>query len=189
MYVPFTQFPSWLMTIVARTKGDPLTFAAAVRSQIQAMDKDQPVSNIHTMEELMARSVSPPRFYLLLLAVFAGVALLLAAVGIYGVMSYLVTQRTHEIGVRMALGAQAGDVLKLVVKQGMTVTLTGVVIGLLAALGLTRLIRNLLFGVSAADPLTLGLIAALLTVVALLACWIPARRATKVDPLIALRHE
>jgi putative ABC transport system permease protein len=189
MYVPFTQFPSWLMTIVARTKGDPLTFAAAVRSQVQAMDKDQPVSNIHTMEELMARSVSPPRFYLLLLAVFAGVALLLAAVGIYGVMSYLVTQRTHEIGVRMALGAQAGDVLKLVVKQGMTVTLTGVVIGLLAALGLTRLIRNLLFGVSAADPLTLGLIAALLTVVALLACWIPARRATKVDPLIALRHE
>jgi putative ABC transport system permease protein len=177
------------MTLVIRADGDPLKFVAAVRNQVQAVDKDQPISNINTMDALLARAVSQPRFNLLLLAIFAGLALLLAAVGIYGVMSYLVTQRTHEIGVRVALGAQTHDVIKLVVRQGMALALTGVVIGLIAAFGLTRLIKNLLFGVSATDPVTFSMIAILLSGVALLACYLPARRATKVDPIIALRQE
>jgi putative ABC transport system permease protein len=160
---------------------------AAARSQVQAVDKDQPITNIRTMEEILARSVSQPRFNLSLLAVFAGIALSLAAIGIYGVMSYLVTQRTHEIGVRMALGAQTGDVLKLVIRQGMVLALTGVLIGLIIAFGLTRLLRNLLFDVSATDPLTFFSIALLLSLVALLASYLPARRATKIDPLVSLR--
>jgi predicted permease len=189
IYIPFAQYPLSFMTLVIRTDGYPLKLVAAVRNQVQAVDKDQPISNINTMDALLARAVSQPRFNLLLLAIFAGLALLLAAVGIYGVMSYLVTQRTHEIGVRMALGAQTRDVIKLVVRQGMALTLTGVVIGLIAAFGLTRLIKNLLFGVSATDPVTFSMIAILLSGVALLACYLPARRATKVDPIVALRQE
>ena len=166
-----------------------MSFVAAVRSQVQAIDKDQPISHIRTLDELVARSVSQRRFNMLALAILAGVALLLAAVGLYGVMSYSVEQRAHEIGVRMALGAQTRDVLRLVVKQGMTLTLIGGLIGLIAALGLTRLIKNLLFGVSATDPVTFLVIAPLLALVALLACYLPARRATKVDPLMALKAE
>jgi putative ABC transport system permease protein len=177
------------MTLVARTDGAPLSFVAAVRSQVQAVDKDQPISNVRTMEERLASAVSQRRFNLILLAIFAGLALSLAAVGIYGVMSYLVTQRTHEIGVRMALGAQTRDVLSLFIRQGMTLALTGVVIGLISALGLTRLIKNLLFGVSTTDPATFSAIALLMALVALLACYLPARRAMKVDPMIALRSE
>ncbi len=191
MYTPFTQVPPFFSgrTLVARTDGDPLSFVAAVRGQVQAIDKDQPISRIHTMEELLARSVSERRFNLLLLATFAGVALLLAAVGIYGVMSYSVEQRRHEIGVRMALGAQPADVLRLLLRQGMKLVAMGVAIGLAAASAMTRLISTLLFSVRATDPVTFGAIALLLTVVALLACYIPARRATKVDPMIALRFE
>jgi putative ABC transport system permease protein len=188
IYFPFPQFRVSFQTLVVRTD-DPLSLVAAIRNQVQTIDKDQPISNIRTMEELLGRSVSQQRFSLLLMGIFAGVALALAAVGIYGVMSYLVAQRTHEIGVRMALGAQVNDVLKLVVKQGMTLTLTGVLAGLITAIGLTRLISNLLFGVSSTDLLTYISIAALLILVALAACWIPARRATKVDPLVALRCE
>jgi len=188
IYFPFMQFPASSLTVIARTNGDPLGLVAAVRSQVQAVDKDQPITNIRTMEEILARSVSQPRFNLLLLAIFAGLALSLAAVGIYGVMSYLVTQSTHEIGVRMALGAQVSDVLKLVIRQGMTLALTGIVIGLITALGLTRLIKNLLVGVSATDPVTFSVIALLMALVALLACYLPARRATKVDPLVALKY-
>jgi putative ABC transport system permease protein len=189
IYLPITQNPWPFMTLVVRTDGASMNFVAAVRGQVLAIDKGLPISNIHTMEELLERSVSQPRFNLALLAIFAGVALLLAAVGIYGVMSYLVTERTHEIGVRMALGAQARDVLKLVIRQGMTLTLAGVALGLITAFGLTRLIKSLLFGVSATDPMTFAVIAILLAGVALLACWIPARRAAKVDPMIALRYE
>jgi putative ABC transport system permease protein len=189
MYFPFTQFPSSFMTLVARTDGDPLSFVAAMRGQVQAIDRDQPVSNIHTMEELLARSVSQRRFNLLLLAFFAGVALLLAAVGIYGVMSYSVEQRTHEIGVRMALGARTADVMRLLIGHGMKLVATGVAIGLAGAFALTRLISTLLFGVRANDPLTFAVIALSLALVSLAACWIPARRATKVDPLVALRRE
>jgi len=189
MYFPFTQFPSPFMTLVARTDGDPLSLVAAARSQVQAIDRDQPISNIHTMEELLAKSVSQRRFNLLLLAIFAGVALLLAVVGIYGVMSYSVEQRTHEIGVRMALGGGAADVLRLLLGQGMKLVAIGVAIGLAAAFGLTRLISALLFDVRATDPVTFVTLALLLTVVALLACYIPARRATKVDPIVALRRE
>jgi putative ABC transport system permease protein len=189
IYIPFTQYPLAFMTLVARTDGAPLSFVAAVRSQVQAVDKDQPISNIRTMEERLAGTVSQRRFNLILLAIFAGLALSLAAIGIYGVMSYLVTERTHEIGVRMALGAQTRDVLRLVIRQGMTLALTGVVIGLITALGLTRLINNLLFGVSTTDPVTFSVIPLLMALMALLACYLPARRATKVDPLVALKYE
>jgi ABC-type antimicrobial peptide transport system permease subunit len=189
IYFPFTQVPSPFMTLVARTDGDPMNFVAAVRSQVQAIDRDQPISNVHTMEELLARSVSQRRFNLLLLTIFAGVALLLAAVGIYGVMSYAVERRTHEIGVRMALGARTGNVLRLLLGQGMKLLVMGVAIGLAAAFALTRFISTLLFGVRPTDPATFVAIALLLTVVALLACYIPARRATKVDPMVALRCE
>jgi putative ABC transport system permease protein len=189
IYVPYAQYPLAFMTLVIRTDSDPLKFVESVRKQIQAVDKDQPISNINTMDALLARTVSQPRFNLILLAIFATLALLLAAVGIYGVMSYIVTQRTHEIGVRMALGAQTRDVIKLVVSQCLALILTGVAIGLLAAFGLTRLIKNLLFGIGATDPLTFSLIAIILIGVALLACYLPARRATKVDPIVALRQE
>ncbi len=189
IYIPFTQHPLAFMTLVARTDGDPLNIVAAVRSRVQAVDQDQPISNVRTMEGRLAGAVSQRRFDLILLAIFAGLALSLAAIGIYGVMSYLVAQRAHEIGVRMALGAQTGDVLRLIIRQGMALTLTGVSIGLIAAFGLTRLLRNLLFDLSATDPLTFIVTALLLTMVALLACYLPARRATKVDPMIALRSE
>jgi putative ABC transport system permease protein len=189
LYFPFAQFPISHMTLVIRTNGDPMNLTSAVRDQVRAVDQDQPISNVNTMAELLSRTVAQPRFNLYLLAIFAGIALLLAAVGIYGVMSFIVTQRTHEIGVRVALGAQARDVINLVVRQGMTLTLIGVATGILGALALTRLIRNLLFEVSATDPITYSSIAILIMGVALLACYLPARRATKVDPIVALRQE
>jgi predicted permease len=189
LYLPLAQFPRGFMMLTVRTSGDPLQMLAAVRGQVWAVDKDQSVSNIHTMEELLANSVGSRRFNLLLLGLFALLGLALAGVGLYGVVNYTVTRRTHEIGLRMALGAQTRDVLRLVLKQGMTLTLIGAVIGLIAGFGLTRLIKNLLFDVSATDPLTFILIAALLTGVALLASYLPARRAAKVDPMVALRRE
>jgi putative ABC transport system permease protein len=160
-----------------------------VREQIWALDRQQPLYNVRTVDQVLAQSIARPRFNMLLITILAGVALVLAAVGIYGVISYSVSQRTHEIGVRMALGATAGDVQRLVVRQGMLLAGVGLGLGLLAAFGLTRVMASLLFGVSVTDPVTYLGLALLLGVIALLACYIPARRATKVNPVVALRAE
>ena len=189
VYVPHTQ-DSWRsMVLAVRTSGDPTGFTDEIRKAISAFDKDLAVSRVQTMTKIMDDSVAGPRFNMMLLAVFAGVAMVLAAVGIYGILSYAVAQRTHEIGVRMALGARAMDVLKLVVGQGLKLTLAGVAIGLGAAFAITRVMESLLYEVSATDPLTFAVIALLLAGVALVASFIPARRATKVDPMVALRYE
>jgi putative ABC transport system permease protein len=189
MFFPYRQQPARRMFVVARAAADPLSLSSALRGAVAAMDKNLAVSNVSAMEEITARSIGQERFTLLLLGVFSALALLLAVAGIYGVMSYAVAQRTHEIGVRVALGAQTRDVLKMVVTQGMALVFAGVGIGLASALALTRFIRGLLFGVSATDPMTFAGVAALLALVALVACYVPARRATKVDPMIALRCE
>jgi putative ABC transport system permease protein len=175
--------------LALRTAVGPMSLTAAVRSKVAEVDPDAAISEIAPMDALLDNSVAERRFSALLLGAFSTLALILAAIGIYGVMSYVVTQRTREIGVRMALGARSNDVLRLVIGQGMVLTLIGVAIGLIAAFGLTRLMKNLLFGVGAADPLTFASVALLLVLIALLACWIPARRATKVDPMVALRYE
>jgi predicted permease len=187
-YAPFAQDTYPYMAIALRAP-NPASYTAAIRREVQAIDKDQPVFDFETMEHIHSESIAPRRLSMVLFALFAGVAVLLAGVGIYGVMSYSVTQRTHEIGVRMALGAKQNDVLRLVVGQGITLALIGVGIGLVAAFGLTRLMTSLLFGVSATDPLTFIAISLLLTGVALGACFVPARRAAKVDPMVALRYE
>ncbi|MGH8095003.1 MAG: FtsX-like permease family protein [Chthoniobacterales bacterium] len=174
------------MGLVIRTAGDPAGFAPTVRREVQALDKDQPIYNVRTMDDVVTDSLGTRRVSMQLFAVFAIAALLLAAIGIYGVMAYSVTQRTHEIGIRMALGAQRSDVLGLVVRQGMTLAAIGVVAGLAGAFGLTRMIANLLFGVGASDPTTFIGISFLLLAVAFIACYLPARRAAKLDPVIAL---
>ena len=176
-------------SFVLRTTGDPLSLSAAVRNEMRQLDPGLPVRNLRSMDELVSRSIAPQRFNLSLLSLFSGLGLLLAAIGIYGVMAYSVSQRTHEIGLRMALGAQVADVLKLVLRQGMVLALFGVGLGLLVSIALTRLMKSLLFGVSATDPLILAGVALLMTFIALLACYLPARRAARVDPLVALRHE
>ena len=163
--------------------------STAVRNEILAVDKDQAVFNVTTLEQLLGESILVRRFFMLLLVVFALLALILAAVGIYGVMSYVVTQRTQEIGIRMALGAQASDVLKLIVRNGMTLAVMGILLGLAGAFALTRLLTGLLFGVTATDTATFAIVPTALIAVVLFACYIPARRATKVDPLVALRYE
>ncbi len=188
-YEPYTQQTFPYMTLVARAAGDPTNLTAAIRNAVLQLDKEQPIADVRTLDQLLSTSIAQQRFSMLLLGVFAAVAMLLAAVGIYGVLSYSVTQRTHEVGIRMALGAGRHDVLRLLIGHGMLLTLIGVAAGLAAAFALTRLMSTLLFDVSATDPITFGLIALLLVTVALLACWIPARRATKVDPLVALRRE
>jgi putative ABC transport system permease protein len=189
LYNSYGQTPGFFATVVVRTKVEPMSLSQAVREAVWAVDKDQPVWKVRTVESLVAYNVADKRFLMLLMGVFAGLALTITAVGQYGVVSYTVGRRTHEIGIRMALGARTGDVLRLVVKQGMRLAVLGVVIGLVASFALTRFIQSLLFGVSATDALTFLGVPALLGAVSLLACYIPARRATKVDPLIALRHE
>jgi putative ABC transport system permease protein len=175
--------------LVVRTVGDPLKLAPAVRQQVRAIDANLPVVDVMSMEQYLAESIAPRRFQMLLFGAFAAVALVLALVGIYGVISYAVSQRTHEIGIRMALGAQASDVLRMVIWRGMSLTLIGVALGLAAAFALMRIMKHLLFNVSPTDPVTFAIIALLLIGVALIASYIPARRATKVNPLQALRHE
>jgi putative ABC transport system permease protein len=188
VYIPNAQYPLDDMSLAIRAR-NPENLAPAIQRQIKAMDPDLPIINMRTMTEIVSRSVWQPRLYAILFGVFAAVALALASVGIYGVMAYSVAERKREIGIRVALGAQRRDVLKFVVAQGMTLTLIGIGIGLAAALALTKLMRSLLFEVSATDPLTFVAIAVLLSVVALAACYLPARRATKVDPMVALRCE
>ncbi len=189
IYLPHSQFPTSFDNIVVKTENDPSTLFAAVRREILAVDKDQAVYNVVTLEQLQSDSISLRRFFMFLLMVFAVLTLTLAAVGIYGVMSYAVTQRTQEIGIRMALGARSSDVLKLVVKGGIALALAGVGIGLVTALALTRLMESVLFGVTPTDALTFGIGSLGLVAVAAFASYIPARRATKVDPLVALRYE
>jgi putative ABC transport system permease protein len=188
-YLPLGQESPTSISVVVRTADDPLNAAPAVERTIHEVEKDLPVSAIRSMDQLMGSSLAARRLTLVLLAGFAVLALLLAAVGIYGVIAYSVKQRTHELGIRLALGAQTGDVLRLIMAQGLKLTLLGVVLGLFAAFALTRWMETLLFGVRPTDPVTFAVIAVVLTLVALVACWVPARRATKVDPLIALRYE
>lgn len=189
MYAHDLQNPTRSMTLVIRTALATQTLTTAIQHQVIALDKDLPMYDVKTMEQRLSNSVAQPRFRTFLLGIFAALALVLSAVGIYGVMSYSTEQRTHEIGIRVALGAQAGDVLKLVVGQGMVLTLIGVLIGLALSFALTRFLSSLLFGVSTTDPGTFVAVSALLATVALVACYIPARRAAKVDPMVALRYE
>jgi ABC-type antimicrobial peptide transport system permease subunit len=177
------------MSLVLRGAVEPSSLAPALRNAVREIDPALPVYDVMTMNERLSNSVAARRFNLLLLGGFAALALLLASVGVYGVISYVVTQRTHEIGVRMALGAQNADIARLFVKQGMALVLRGVALGSVGALALTRVMKSLLFDVSPTDPLTFAVITLLLISVALLACWIPARRATRVDLMITLRRD
>ena len=195
VFVPLTQAAEGVKgtlrqcNFILRTQGDPTLLSAAIRNEMRQLDPTVPMRNLYPLEQLVTRSVAAQRFNLILLGVFAALGLLLTAVGIYGVMAYSVSQRTHEIGLRIALGAKPGDVLKLIMKQGMALALIGVAIGIAASFALTRVIKNLLFNVSATDAFTFVGVSLALSLVALLACWIPARRATKVEPIIALRYE
>jgi len=191
VYVPYTQYP-WDLAprlLVARTASSPASVASAIRREVEALDKGQPISDVRTLDQAVGEAVADRRFTMVLLAAFAALALILAAVGIYGVISYAVAQRTHEIGIRMALGAQSADVLRLVVGRGLTLTVVGVGTGLVGALGLTHFLSSMLYGVQPTDPVTFAGVALVLTGVALLASYVPARRATKVDPMVALRYE
>ena len=191
-YVPYMQERRSFMAprdLVVRTKADPALIASAVRKAVWSVDKDQPVSNVRTLDQVFAAAISQERFQALMLGLFAALALVLACVGLYGVISYSVVQRTHEIGVRMALGAQSVDVLRLVIRQGMLLTFAGLVIGVVAGTFVTRVLTDMLFGVTPRDPLTFVGVPVLLVIVAFVACYVPARRATKVDPLEALRYE
>ncbi|HEX8679027.1 MAG TPA: FtsX-like permease family protein, partial [Chthoniobacterales bacterium] len=188
-YLPFGQSPFRQMSLVISTTLPTSSVVASVRGEVRALDAEIPVAKVSTIEQRVSESVAQPRFRTFLIGVFSAVAMLLAAIGIYGVVAYSVSQRTREIGIRMALGAQPRDVLQLAVRQGMSLTLAGIVLGVIGALGLTRLTANLLFGVGASDPATFVSISVLLAVVALLACYIPARRAARVNPMTALAHE
>ena len=188
-YLPASQAPLEDMMILVRTTTDPLSIVGAVRQAVASIDPNQPLGTVKTLEKFVDDSIAQRRLNMLLMGLFGGLAMLLSAVGIYGLLSYAVTQRTQEMGIRMALGARAGDVLKLVLRQGMTLALAGEAIGLIGAFVLTKLIRGLLFGVTPNDAMTFVIVAGVLGVVALFACYLPARRATKVDPLVALRYE
>jgi ABC-type antimicrobial peptide transport system permease subunit len=172
-----------------RTRTNPRNVVSALQGTIRSVNRSAAVSGVTTMEEVISNTIWAPRLNLMLIGLFAVLALLLGAVGIYGVMAYAVTQRTHEIGIRMALGARRYDVVKLVLSQGIRLVITGAILGLAAALGLTRLMSTLLYGVSATDPMTFSGVVVILAGVALMACYIPARRAAKVDPMVALRYE
>lgn len=188
-YLSFRQQEVAFMTLIVRTAGEPEALTRALRERIRAVDPHAPITRVRTLGDVVAGSIAQPRFYTTILTLFAGLAVLLAAIGLYGLMAYSVSRRTHEIGMRLSLGAAPGRILRMVVGQGLRLILVGCVVGLIAALALTRLLEGLLFGVSATDPATFAAIAALLVVIATLACYLPARRATRVDPLVALRSE
>jgi putative ABC transport system permease protein len=188
-YLPATQSPLTDMTLLVRTTTEPQSIVAAVRQAVWSIDPNQPIADVKTLDQIVSDSIAQPRLNMLLMTLFGGLALLLSAVGIYGLLSYAVTQRTQELGIRMALGANVADVLKLVLKQGMLLALMGEAIGLAAAFALTRLMRGLLFGVTPTDTTIFAGVVVVLTLTALVACWVPARRAAKVDPLVALRYE
>jgi putative ABC transport system permease protein len=181
--------PSWPLVLVVRTTGDPAPLADAIRSMAQSIDRNVPVSQVRTMDDVLSGTLAQPRVYTLLLVFFAALALALAAVGLYGVVSYTVTQRMHELGIRMALGAERRDVVRLVLRQGLSLTLAGTVIGLAGALAVTQVLTHLLPGVQPGDPLTLSAVALLLISVALAASYLPARRGSRVDPVVTLRYE
>lgn len=189
MYLPITQAGAGSMDMVMRATLPLASLAPSVRAALASVDADLPTGDFQPLEQIVERAVAPRRFITLLLGGFSGLALVLASLGIYGVISYSVTQRTNEIGIRMALGAQAVSVLKLIIGQGIRLTVIGLVIGLATSFAITRVMAALLFGVKATDPLTFAGIALLLGGVALVACYVPARRATKIDPLTALRYE
>jgi len=189
VYVPLREDARSDMNLVVKSRLDTATLTSEIRGDVSSVDKDEPIFNITTMNQVMTNSVATQRLTLILLGLFSVLALTLSAIGIYGVISYTVAQRTHEIGIRMALGAQHTDVLRMVLGQGGKIALTGTAIGLAMAFGLTRLMASLLFSVGASDPLTFAGVAIILLLVAMLACYIPARRAMKVDPMVALRYE
>jgi predicted permease len=189
VYVPSTTFFRSNINVFLRTTGDPLQLAQAARQAIWNIDPQMPVSDVTSLEQVVTNTVARPRFFTLLIGLFSGLALVLAAVGLYGVIAYSVRQRTHEIGIRMALGAHAKSVLGMVMREAMTLAVVGIAIGLVGALALTRFLQSQLYGVAPTDAGTLAITALILCVVAMLASWIPARRATKVDPLVALREE
>jgi putative ABC transport system permease protein len=189
-FLPYLQNPSRIMRPVIRTSSEPMSLAAAVRHEVEAVDKDQPVTDVKTMDDFVAAVASQRRLNMALVAFFASLATALAGVGIYGVMSYSVTQQLHDLGIRMALGAQPQDVLRLVVSQGMRLALIGIAAGLVGGIFiLRRLLAPLLFGLTTTDPVTMGATALFIAAIALAACYLPARRATRVDPLRALRYE
>jgi ABC-type antimicrobial peptide transport system permease subunit len=175
--------------VVARTTGDPLALTGALRREVVALDPTLPIASIESMDQRASASVAQFKLNSIIVTLFAGVALVLASIGIYAVISYAVAQRTREIGIRMALGAASTDVLRLVVRDGMTPAVIGVTLGAVGAFGITRLMRSLLYGVSATDPVVFGLVATALVLLSLGACWVPARRAARVDPNVALRNE
>jgi putative ABC transport system permease protein len=190
MYVSATQIPIRFIWIVARTSlSDPATLTAAVRDQLALLDRDVPLTQVRVFDEYMSRTLAKPRFNALLLSIFAGTALFLTAIGIYGVLAYSVSQRTNEIGIRIALGAAQSNIFRLVVGEAMLLVAISIAIGLLGAFMATRFLSSLLYGVAAWDPITFGSIATLIAAVAFLACWFPARRASRVDPIVALRTE
>nr|MBA3272776.1 ABC transporter permease [Chthoniobacterales bacterium] len=189
IYWPHPREPYQFMNLIVRTSMEPMALATAAQKEIRGIDPDQPVANVRTMKAVVAKSIARPRFNTLLLAIFAAVALVLASVGLYGVMNYSATQRTHEVGIRMALGASRADIMRLVVGNGMLLTVIGIVIGVVASVALTRVMQSFLFGVAATDALTFVSVSALLMCVALIANYIPARKATRVNPVIALRCE
>jgi putative ABC transport system permease protein len=189
VYAPLAQCPFSPMFIVVHTANEPQSIVDPIRRQVASLDKNTPIYHVETLDQYFAQSVAAPRFITLLLSGFAGLALLLASVGIYGVISYIAIQRTHEIGIRLALGAQKGEILRMVIGKGLAPALAGLAIGVVLALRLTRVFSSLLYGVSPTDPLTFAAVPLILTSVALLACYIPARRAAKVDPMLSLRYE